>query len=296
MNNKFDKFLLGTLWLILSTLGACFWFDIQFGFNVFSGAHWQHLAYMQATQTQIRPLFYASIIISLFCILFGLYLLVRPRFRKIQMPQQKSDNTQNEQKPVTTPDTDIFALARPRRLNGISAPPQSATPEIEIMTAPVAGAAPVNNTGNAPIFAPPTQPEQDFSELHEIFTAAGYIVTKSPRVKGYKIPVMAIGNDETVWIGGVNIETSTMQSIIDSFQQIFSDTLEDVEITTNGFVINASDAANPTAPSILTFADNDELRAYIAQHPNPPTDPDMAENFEAFSGYISTVIDYIGRL
>ena len=46
---------------------------------------------------------------------------------------------------------------------------------------------------------------------------------------------------------------------------------------------------------ILTFATLDDLRAYIAQNPNPPLDPDMQENFDAFSGYISTVIDYIGH-
>ena len=80
MRNKFDNILLGTLWLLLSTLGACFWFNTQFGFNILSGTHWRHLAYMQVTQTQIKPLFYISMIIAVFCIVFGLYLLIRPRF------------------------------------------------------------------------------------------------------------------------------------------------------------------------------------------------------------------------
>ena len=296
MRNKFDNILLGTLWLLLSTLGACFWFNTQFGFNILSGTHWRHLAYMQVTQTQIKPLFYISIIIAVFCIVFGLYLLIRPRFRKIKLPQSKKTNEQTQ--PVThnsnTNDPDVFALARPKRLNGMHT--NTPTTHIEIMTAPVAGA-----PSTAPVLSPPTPtssatPEQEDTELQEIFSSAGYVIKKSPRVHGYRIPLFAIGSNETVWIGGRNIETSTMQSIIDAFQQVFSDTLEDVEIKTTGFVIAANDVTNPPAPEILNFKDTDELRAYISQNPNPPTAPDMAENFDAFSGYISTVIDYIGHL
>lgn len=293
MRNKFDNILLGTLWLLLSTLGACFWFNTQFGFNILSGTHWRHLAYMQVTQTQIKPLFYISIIITVFCIVFGLYILIRPRFRKIKLPQtdKKAEQTQPATATPHTNDADIFALARPKRLNGMHNN-TTPSPQIEIMTAPVAGAATTPHTPPATFSAP----KQDDTELQEIFTSAGYIVKKSPTVHGYKVPLLAIGGNETVWIGGRNIETSTMQSIIDAFQQVFSDTLEDVIITTIGFVINPSDIAAPTAPEILAFKDTDELRAYMSQNPNPPTDPNMTENFEAFSGYISTVIDYIGHL
>ena len=76
---------------------------------------------------------------------------------------------------------------------------------------------------------------------------------------------------------------------------MFSDTLEDITITTHGFVIAPSDADAPS-PNILTFATVEDLRNYMHQHPNPPLDTDMAENFDAFSEYISTVIDYIGHL
>ena len=294
MRNKFDNFLLGILWLILSTLGLCFWFNIQFGFNIFSRTHWQHLAYMQATQTQIRPLFYASVIIGLFCIIFGLYILIRPRFRKIKLPQQETTNTPPTAPVAPQPAPDMFALTRPNRINGVISSPADTSTQIEILTAPVAGMPPTQ-TPSAQQFAPPAQTEQDSTELQEIFESAGYTIKKSPRVKGYTIPLFAIGANETIWIGATQIETSTLQSIIDSFNQIFSDTLEDITIEIHGFVINASDAESPAAPEILTFATLDDLRAYIAQNPNPPLDPDMQENFDAFSGYISTVIDYIGH-
>lgn len=296
MRNKFDNILLGTLWLLLSTLGACFWFNTQFGFNILSKTHWQHLAYMQVTQTHIKPLFYISMIIAVFCIVFGLYLLIRPRFRKIKIPQteNKKAQTQPATSEIKTNNVDVFALSRPKRLNGTVSTITS-SPQIEIMTAPVAG-----TTTTAPVTTTTTKtlpvPEKHDTELQEIFTSAGYVVKKSPLVHGYKVPLMAIGNGETVWLGGRNIEASKMQDIIDTFQQVFSDTLEDVLITTIGFVINPNDTTSQNTSDVLTFKDTDELRAYMSQHPNPPTDPDMIENFEAFSGYISTVIDYIGRL
>ncbi|MDO4423576.1 MAG: hypothetical protein Q4C08_02135, partial [Pseudomonadota bacterium] len=76
MNNKLDKILLATLWLTASTLVTCFWFNIRFGFNIFSGAHWRHLAYMQATQTPVSGAFYISIIASVVITMFGLYMLI----------------------------------------------------------------------------------------------------------------------------------------------------------------------------------------------------------------------------
>ena len=53
MRNKLDNLLLGLLWILVSLLGLCFWFNIQFGFNLLSSSHWQHLSYMQATRTPI---------------------------------------------------------------------------------------------------------------------------------------------------------------------------------------------------------------------------------------------------
>ena len=293
MRNKFDNILLGLLWLLLSTLGTCFWFNTQFGFNILSSTHWHHLAYMQATRTQIKPLFYISMIVAVFCIVFGLYLLLRPRFRKITPPQATEKHTES---PTTanipdTNDTDPFALTRPKRLNNTNTTTQSSS--VAIMTAPIPGTVTPETT---PSFTPPRPSEQPDTEIQDIFRSAGYIIKNSPVIHGYKIPLVAIGNGETLWIGCKDMTTSTMQSILDSFQQVFSETLEDITITTIGFVVNPGDISNPAQPNILTFKNTDELRAYISENPNPPLEPEMAENFEAFSGYISTVIDYIGNL
>ena len=74
----------------------------------------------------------------------------------------------------------------------------------------------------------------------------------------------------------------------------YNDTLEDVVINIHGFVISAPDASAPGAANILTFATPSELRTYMESHKNPPITDD--ESFEAFSSYISTVIDYISKI
>lgn len=291
MRNKFDNFLLGTLWLLISTLGLCFWFNISFGFNLFSSAHWQHLSYMQATRAQITPAFYTSLIIGVFCIIFGLYIIIRPRFRKIDFTSAKKQTTPNPTQTQTQTQPQLYDTypERPKRLTNIIQPAPVATNNIPF-TAPIATSNPVTTNTHANLH------EEDTIELHKIFASTGYTVKKSPKIHGVQIPLVAIGQSETVWIGAFDMETSSLKSIIDTIQQIFADTLDDVVITTKGFVINASDAASPTAPDILNFANLSELNRYMQQHPNPQSDPDSAENFAAFSEYISTVLDYIGRL
>ena len=58
-------------------------------------------------------------------------------------------------------------------------------------------------------------------------------------------------------------------------------------------LINASDKEDS---NILNFANIDELRAYINEHPNTPPAEDDVENFDAYSAYIGTVIDYIRKI
>ena len=294
MRNKFDNFLLGTLWLLISTLGLCFWFNIRFGFNLFSASHWQHLSYMQATRTQISPSFYISLIIGVFFMILGLYIVIRPRFRKINLTSSTTEtkNTTAQQTPVSQ-DTQAYDnyLSRPKRLNN-DIQPAPVAPNPVPFTAPVV----TNNTSPQAPEIPRNSHDSEIPELRNIFESTGYIVKKPLKIRGAEIPLVAIGINETVWIGAFDIETSTLRSVIDTMQQVFADTLEDIEIKTIGFVINASDATSPTASDILTFATLSDLYQYMHQHPNPPSDAETTENFEAFSNYITTVLEYIGRL
>lgn len=308
MNNKLDKILLAILWLTASTLVACFWFNIRFGFNIFSGAHWHHLAYMQATKTPVSSVFYISIIASVVITMFGLYMLVRPRLRKITLPARDIKKTAPAPQPaptdktatVTTPTQTTpqptpaipeINLARPPRLNmGTPAPENT-----QIFTAPPPGATISPTAPVAPIAPATQQAPADNPELREIFESTGYTIKPTPRINT-PISLLAIGANETVWIGGIGITTDAIQTVIDKMQQIFSDTLDDIEIAVNGFIISAPDADTPSAPEILTFDSTDSLRNYMEQHSNPPLDPDDAENFDAFSSYMSTVVEYLGKI
>lgn len=333
MKNKLDNILLSTLWLSATTLVACFWFNIKFGFNLFSGAHWRHLAYMQANQAPVNTTFYISIIAFIVIAISGLYLLLRPRIRKITLPirdthtvattptgtpqhtaqtTQRTTNTvsyqsthgtqQQSQQPLpqqsqpNTPAQQISenGLSRPPRLN-LGTPLLNQTesftaPATSTTVAPVAPVAPVAQTSTQ------SQAISNSPEVDEIFESAGYTLKKAPRIGRVQTSLFAIGTDETLWIGAVGIETSALQTAIDSVQQIFSDTLEDIEINVHGFVISARDASAPTAPNILVFDSADTLRNYISEHPNTPPSADDMENFEAFSSYISTVIEYLGKM
>ena len=84
--------------------------------------------------------------------------------------------------------------------------------------------------------------------------------------------------------------------MIEKLEQIFADTLEDIYINVNGFVINAIDASTSEFQDILMFNSISELEDYINGVPNAPIPDDEKEDFEAYSQYIDTVINYIGKM
>ena len=132
--------------------------------------------------------------------------------------------------------------------------------------------------------------------MREIFENAGYIVKKAPQIAGLQLSLFAIGSNENVWIGATGIETETMANITDTINQVFLDTLDGIEIDINSFIVSAADSDAPVNESIFTFDSIETLRQYINEHPNPPVSGEAAENFEAFSDYITTVVDYLGKL
>ena len=331
MREKLDNFLLSFLWIIVATLGACFWFNIRFGFNIFSGAHWRHLAYMQATQTPVHPIFYVSMIVAVVVLLGGLYILVKPRIRKIKFAHKNIQHTNTP--PKTTPQAAIPTPKPTPAPNTITQPLPAVTPAatqvIESAPAPAPAPAPVIepiptpapapqsistpspsmarparlnvpaspswNLPDASKTTPATAQPQDWPELREIFDSAGYTTKETPRIGNVRIALLAIGADENLWIGAVGISTEAMKTATEKLHNIFIDTLEDIEIHIHGFVISATDGASPTHPEILTFDTPDALRQYMSGHTNPSLTEDERENFNAFSTYISTVVEYLGN-
>ena len=307
MRKNFENILLGLLWLLAATLGTTFWFNTRFGFNLFSGAHWDYLATQQATRAPVSFWFYFSFVAATFITLFVLYLLIRPRKRniKISAPQKPAQTA-----PQTTTNNDASQInITPGVIQHTPIEPTSPTP-----AAPLPPRPPRLNIAPANTFAPaamaqqsatqPTVPmmqttpqlqtKQDWPEIREIFSMAGYVIKPEPRINGKKLALLAIGTDEVLWMGAVGIPTSQMQSCVNKLEQLFHDTLEDIEINVNAFVLNPTDTASDS--NILTFDTIDSLRDYMNTHRNTPLAADDAGNFAAYSEYITTVIEYIGKL
>ena len=304
MRNRLNYILIGLLWLLLVTLGASFWFNVRYGFNIFLAQHWQHLAYMQATGRPVTTSFYVSIIIVLAIGVLGLYLLLQPRKRQIVLPVVDR-NAQQPTAPVTQTTIQPESIAQqtlttvehvtPVQQQTVTAPELNRPPRLNIPTItptkPITPRVPLSSTAPQPKIAP----EKEYADIHEIFTSAGFVYKGAPRIKNIQTSVIAIGNDEVLWLGATGIKTSDMKTAVETLHGVFVDTLEDIEININAFIIGAPDAADNHDPSILQFATVDDLHNYIMAHPNTPSDEDP-ESFDAYSAYIGTVIDYIGKI
>lgn len=308
MKNRIDNILLGLLWLLSVALGASFWFNTKYGFNIFSAAHWQYLGYMQAQQTPVRPSFYISVTVAILVMLGGLYILALPGLRRmhrvrrtaatqpVAKPTQQSDTTKKIATEIKTPDQKsensdtatspvkpVTQLTRPPRLNiarptTMTAPPQSSSSQPA-----------------QPQLRQPTQQSDNqeiFAEIQKIFTDAGYVIKPNPRINGVQIALAAIGINEVLWIGATNVATSQMAAITDKLQDMFLDLLDDIEIDINAFVLNPTDSESPESSDIMTFDTMDQLREYISQHPTVPADD--ATDFDAYSSFITTVLNFMG--
>lgn len=313
---KINNILIAILWLLAMTLVANFWFNTKYGFNIFSGSHWQYLAYMQATTQPIKPSFYISFIVLIIITVIGLYILLQPRRRHIVLPViDRSTPPMPNAAPITEPAPENPEIAREPVQNETS-PKQDAAPApwakktVEPAPQSIPNTTPMArpprlNIPNVPRSPMPTVPLKstqptlsgntgmDNTEIQNIFESAGYITKGSPRIKGIQTSIIAIGNDEVLWIGANGISTPDMQRTIDTLNGIFTDTLEDIEIHIHAFIIGATDNDNG---DIMHFANVEELRAYISSHPNSPGDDDDAENMDAYSAYIGTVVDYIRKI
>lgn len=299
MKYRIDNMLLGLLWLLVVTLGACFWFNTMFGFNLFVGAHWQYLAYLQAAQTPVKPSFYISLVFISAIMICGLYVIMRPRFRKIRLPIMRittrkkdapvSDAPAAQPTPALAQMTATHTPARPPRLNAatLGGMPTMAANSAAQQPNAARTATPPTPTGPSDI---------EIAQITEIFKSAGYTTKNPPRINGNRMSLLAIGTNETLWLGAHGIATTDMRRAIDKLNDVFSDTLDDIYINVNGFVIGAPDAATAEFDDILMFNDVDGLREYITAHPNAPLPDDDNGNFDAYSEYIDTVINYIGKI
>ena len=246
MMNRINNLLIGLLWLLASTLGATFWFNTMFGFNIFSLAHWQHLAYMQATGQAVKPTFYISIVVIVLVMLFGLYKLLQPRFRHITMPIFDRENSPAQSQTITTSTQTVVqpvaatkpAAPAPTETHTVTPPeqkPVETTTPVQTPTAPTTTSDPtlvrpprlniptvtrttpipqVPLTTATPTTTPRANPETEYAEIRNIFESAGYVFKGMPKIKGVQTATVAIGTGEVLWIGGVGVTNADMRRAV----------------------------------------------------------------------------------
>ncbi len=328
MKKYFEIILLDALWLSATILFANFWFDIRFGFNIFYGAHWHYLAVQQLTHGTILPLFYISIALFVALGVSGLYLISRPRLRKIDF---SADAPQLQpQPPESTPDAAPDATWQPATHD----PKHSSFPPAPILPRPPRIINPMHSFAKAPIAAPaPSAPvletQNTDAKLAEIFKSAGYIVKQPPKIAGARLNLWAIGTDEVLYMGltdshngditaaeggeskwrGANGELFTspvwkMSSAMEKVRELFLETLDsEIQITIKAFVVmNDATIANReslekiwNAFGVEVFDSADSLAESIKQNKNREIQPEEKEDFDAYSDYIETVANYFNK-
>ena len=325
LHERINCILLGTLWCLAVVLVLDFWLNTTYNFDMFSSRHWHFVAELQAAHKPIYSGFYISMVLAVLICFFGLFLLLRPKFRKIIL---KKPETKIEQKPVAAsqnipqkPVAPEKPLAQPElpaepmtatepapREEPVSAtepetqptlPQSEVVPSIErpphLHIQPGRTVTPPKRT--TPVAKPtPQVAEARYThEIREIFERNDYKVLQPKTVAGVPLSLVALGTHETLWIGACDISHEKMADVIFAFKSIFQETLEDLEIDVNAFIINPLD--NDQVEAILDVESLDDLGTAIDKIPNEPESQADVEsgNMDAFAGYIETVLTYLGN-
>ena len=303
MKRQIDSILLGALWLIAWALGTSFWFNTQFGFNIFSASHWNYLAALQSSGTSVRTLFYVSLILAAVIAVGGMYLLIAPRRRRIRI-MRTPQNTATADTPKNEPDASTIDLpvAEPEPTQPANAPqpadtrPQMARPPRlnlgGMVTTPVPASAPAPATMPMADTQPAPKPS-DFADIKKIFTDAGYVVKDAPRIAGLRPALFAIGGNETLWMGAVDTPAERMAAAVDRLNGVFTDTLDDIKINIHAFVIGTGGESND---NVMKFDSINALGNYVATHPAIEIPPESSDDFDAYSEYIDTVANYLNKV
>lgn len=286
MKNKLEHILLSILLGLSVLLGLSFWLNTIFTFNIFCGTHWDEFAKLQATQTPISTGFYISFVIAILIFVIGLYFIYRSTLKQILKPKAQNiplPATEQPEPETKVPEQPIVFDNRPPRLNLPNNMAQIAT----YNHARIVEQQPTNKQ---------TETNPYNSIISEIFSNNGYVVKPNPKISWFIPNLFAIGNNEVVWIGGVDCDIEKMMSGIQKLDSVFKETLEDIPININAFIIDTLNRYNSENNDILIFKSVDELKDFIEQHPADDITETDQESFDSYSEYIDTIIQYIKNI
>lgn len=292
MKNKFEHFLLSLLLGISTLLGLAFWLNTNYGFNLFNPEHWDTLAKLQASHTPVNHGFYISIIVAILIFLTGIYVIHHPINHKknIKTAPAKNDNIV-PQTPIIKPETKEVSsvplpnipISRPPRLNLPSNIAQIVAQRQQKTVEPKASNPTIN-------------PENPYtSVISQIFSDNGYLVKPNPKISGFTPNLFAIGPNEILWIGATDRKPEDLMQAVEKLQSVFHETLEDIQINIRPFILDTLNQYQPN-DSILIFKSIDELKAFISENPADTMTDEERDNFDSYSEYIDTVIQYIKNI
>ena len=126
--------------------------------------------------------------------------------------------------------------------------------------------------------------------ISEIFTKAGYVIKQNPTMSGFVPNLFAIGNNEVVWVGAVDCDIEKMVSGIQKLDSVFKETLEDIQININAFILDTLNRYDSTNTDLLIFKSVEDLKAFVDEHPADKIEEFDQESFDSYSEYIDTII------
>ena len=293
-------------------LGLSFWLNTIYGFNLFYAAHWAELSRLQAEQTPISNGFYVSIVMAILIFTLGLLVIhvphIKSKMSAKQQPEkpkndtqqplvqnvqehvvhrQSSQTTNTEQKtePVIPAQQPSIPISRPPRLNLPTNMAQIVAQKHEQKSAPTQPQQTRTNDSENPYN----------STLSQMFIEKGYSVKPNPRIAGFTPNLFAIAPNEILWIGAVDQDITQLQTAIDKLQSLFEETLEDIPISINAFILDSTNNQQSN-DSITVLNSFEQLKEFISKLPSVSTDDSDnldKSNFDAYSEYIDTIIQYL---
>ncbi len=314
MKNKIERLLISLLLGISVLLGLTFWLNTIFGFNLFFKEHWDTLAKLQTEHIAISSGFYISIGVAIFIFVFGLCFIyvpvIKSAYKKAatktpSVPTQPAIPTQNASAPVSQqtiskqPDsnadiqtTEQIPIPIPQNTNI----PASRPPRLNLPSNMAQIVAQQAASQNQPESMSPKDLHKQFDPvLAQMFAEGGYVVKPNPIIAGFTPNLFAIAPNEIVWMGAINADINKLQMAIDKLQSVFRETLESIPIHVNTFLLDTTNQQT-SSDSIHVVHSMDELKAFVSELPPAwpkDADEDTKDNFDSYSEYIDTMIQYI---
>lgn len=129
------------------------------------------------------------------------------------------------------------------------------------------------------------------SEIYSAFADNGYEICDLIRIDGKHPAVVAIGTNETLFIGTTNIDSEILKNTMKRIELCFADTLEGIKIDVRILCVSGQ---RTSADNIIQFASTESLRKYMEQRKNvrPQTKQEW-ETFDAYAEYIRLTIEYL---